>query len=183
MIFTETRLQGAYIIDVERREDDRGFFGRTFCRNEFSTRGLKTHVAQCNVSFNKKRGTLRGMHYQIAPRAEAKQVRCTRGKIYDVIIDLRPGSPTRLQWEGVELSAENCRSLYVPEGFAHGFQTLEHDSEVFYQMYEFYAPEYARGIRWDDPLFKIPWPLPGTIISDRDRSYPLYGSSHREETE
>ncbi len=173
MIFTGSKLKGAYIIDVERREDERGFFGRTFCQNEFSAHGLKVNVAQCNISFNKKRGTLRGMHFQIAPRAEAKLVRCTRGKIWDVMIDLRPDSPTRYQWEAVELSAENRRALYIPEGFAHGFQTLEDDSEVFYQMYEFYSPEHASGVRWDDPAFGIIWPLSNPVMSEKDRSYPL----------
>ncbi len=174
MIFTESKLTGAFIIDVERREDERGFFGRTFCKNEFASHGLKLDVAQCNISFNRKQGTLRGMHFQIAPKAEAKLVRCTRGRVWDVMIDLRPSSPTRHQWEAIELSEQNCRAVYIPEGFAHGFQTLEDDSEVFYQMYEFYAPEYARGLRWNDPYFGIPWPLANPVMSDRDMSYPLY---------
>ncbi len=171
MIFTETRLKGAHIIDIERRCDDRGFFGRSFCQNEFASHGLKTAVAQCNVSFNTKKGTLRGMHFQLPPRAEAKLVRCTRGAIYDVIIDLRPESPTYCEWISVELTADNCRMLYIPEGWAHGFQTLENDSEVFYQMFEFYAPDQARGVRWDDPAFGITWPIPNPVISEKDRTY------------
>ncbi len=174
MIFTETQLKGAYIIDVERREDDRGFFGRTFCQDEFASRGLKVNATQCNISFNRKRGTLRGMHYQIAPRAEAKLVRCTGGSIYDVIIDLRSDSPTYCRWVSVELTAENRRALYVPEGFAHGFQTREDGSEVFYQMFEFYSPEHSSGVRWDDPAFGIQWPIPDPIMSERDRSYKKF---------
>ncbi len=159
---------------MEPIRDERGFFARSFCQNDFNEHGLKVNVAQCNVSFNKKKGTLRGMHFQLPPKAEAKLVRCTRGKIYDVVIDLRTGSPTYCQWEAVELSADNYRALYIPEEFAHGFQTLEDNSEVFYQMFEFYAPEYASGVRWDDPAFGITWPLPGPIISERDQSYPAY---------
>ncbi len=174
MIFAETRLKGVYIIDVEPIRDDRGFFARSFCKNDFTEHGLKVNVAQCNVSFNKKKGTLRGMHFQLPPKAEAKLVRCTRGKIYDVVIDLRPGSKTYCHWEAVELSADNYRALYIPELFAHGFQTLEDNSEVFYQMYEFYAPQYASGVRWDDPAFGITWPLRDPIMSERDRSYALY---------
>jgi dTDP-4-dehydrorhamnose 3,5-epimerase len=174
VIFTETRLAGAYLIDVESLDDERGFFARSFCRNEFAAHGLEVDVAQCNISFNKKRGTLRGMHFQRFPNAEAKLVRCTRGRIYDVIIDMRPDSPRYCQWEAVELTAKNHRAVYIPRGFAHGFQTLEDDSEVFYQMSEFYAPEYASGVRWDDPVFDIRWPLPDPIMSERDRRYPLY---------
>lgn len=174
MIFTETRLKGAYLINIEPLQDERGFFGRSFCQREFAAHGLKVNVAQCNISFNEKKGTLRGMHLQLPPKAEAKLVRCARGKIYDVIIDLRPGSPTYCQWEAVSLSPDNYRALYIPEEFAHGFQTLEDNSEVFYLMYEFYAPEYASGVRWDDPAFGITWPLPDPIISDRDRAYHLY---------
>ena len=174
MIFMETKLKGAYQIDLELREDDRGFFARSFCQNEFTARGLQTTIAQSNVSFNKKKGTLRGMHFQTPPKAEAKLVRCTRGAIYDVIIDLRFGSPTYCAWYGAELTADNHRSIYIPEGFAHGFQTLADDSEVLYQMFEFYSPEHASGVRWDDPAFNIPWPLKNPILSDKDRSYPLY---------
>ncbi len=191
MIFSETVLRGAYLIEIEPREDERGFFSRSFCRHEFAAHGLKTSIAQCNISFNRQKRTLRGMHFQISPKAEAKLVRCTRGKIYDVIIDLRPDSPTYCQWFGIELSGGSAakslpltahgsrliadyRMLYIPEGFAHGFQTLDDNTEVFYQMFEFYAPEYARGVRWDDPLFGIRWPLPDPIISERDLSYPPY---------
>lgn len=172
MIFTEIALQGVWIVDLQQINDERGFFARSFCRDEFAARGLKTAVAQCNVSFNKVKGTLRGMHFQLPPKAEAKLVRCTRGAIYDVIIDLRPESSTYCRWVAVELTGENRRALYVPEGCAHGFQTLEDDSEVFYQMYEFFAPESAAGVRWDDPLFRIDWPLKNPVVSAKDQSYP-----------
>jgi len=172
MIFTETQLTGAYIIELEPMEDERGFFARAFCQNEFEKYGLNPRIAQCNVSFNKVKGTLRGMHYQAKPYEEARLVRCTRGKIYDVIIDLRPESPNFKQWVAVELTATNWSMLYVPEGFAHGFQTLENETEVFYQMSEFYTPEYARGIRWSDPVFGIQWPAGERIISTRDRNFP-----------
>lgn len=172
MIFTETTLKGAWIVDLQRINDDRGFFARSFCQEEFAAHGLKTDVAQCNVSFNKSKGTLRGMHFQLTPKAEAKLVRCTRGAIHDVIVDLRPDSTTYCQWAAVDLSGENGRALYIPEGFAHGFQTLEDNSEVFYQMYEFFAPEYAAGVRWDDPAFSIEWPLVNPVISAKDLSYP-----------
>jgi dTDP-4-dehydrorhamnose 3,5-epimerase len=172
MIFTETKLQGAFIIDVDRIEDERGFFARTWCQREFEAHGLCTQLAQCNISFNKSKGILRGMHYQAAPYAEAKLVRCTRGAIYDVIVDLRPDSPTFKRWVAVELTADNRRMLFIPEGFAHGFQTLANGTEVFYQMSQFYAPEYARGVRWDDPAFKISWPAAKRTISERDRSLP-----------
>jgi len=171
MTFTELSLKGAFIIDIEPIEDERGFFARSFCMKEFASYGLKVDVAQCNISFNKKKGTLRGMHFQFPPKAEPKLVRCTRGKIYDVIIDLRPDSPTYCLWESVELTADNYKALYIPEGFAHGFQTLEDNAEVFYQMYEFYTVEYASGIRWNDPVFGIKWPLANPIISEKDRSY------------
>jgi len=173
VIFTETTLKGAYIIKIDPIEDERGFFARSFCQNEFAARGLHVGVAQCNISFNKKRGTLRGMHFQLPPKAEAKLVRCTRGRIYDVIIDLRADSATYCKWEAIELTAHNFKALYIPEGFAHGFQTLEDNSEVFYQMFELYAPEYASGLRWDDPAFNITWPLANPIISEKDRTYPL----------
>lgn len=172
MIFTETKLKDAYVIEPERLEDERGFFARTFCEHEFAAHGLCTRFVQCNISFNKRKGTIRGMHYQVAPHAEAKLVRCTMGAIYDVIIDLRPGSPTFAQWVAVELTAQNRRMVYVPEGLAHGFQTLEDNTEVFYQMSEFYHPECARGVRWNDPAFGIKWPLTPVIISARDQSYP-----------
>jgi dTDP-4-dehydrorhamnose 3,5-epimerase len=174
VIFTETALKGAWIIDVHRIDDDRGFFARSFCKEEFSNHGLKTDVAQCNISYNKVKGTLRGMHFQQQPKKEAKLVRCTRGKIFDVIIDLRPDSSTYCRWEGVELSEDTHRALYIPEGFAHGFQTLENSCEVFYQMYEFFAPECASGVRWDDSAFCINWPLANPIISAKDRSYSDY---------
>lgn len=174
MVFTETKLKGAYQIDFEPRNDERGFFARSFCQNEFAAHGLKTTIAQCNVSFNKNKGTLRGMHFQVPPKAEAKLVTCTRGAIYDVIIDLRPESRTYCAWTAVELTAENYRMLYVPEGFAHGFQTLEDNTEVFYQMFEFYSPEHAGGVRWDDPAFGITWPLPAPVMSGKDRAYPFY---------
>ena len=171
MIFTETKLKGAFIIELELREDERGFFARSWCRQEFEVHGLNIRLAQCNISFNKRKGTLRGMHYQLAPHAEAKLVRCTRGAIYDVIIDLRPDSSTFKQWISLELSAENHRMLYVPEGFAHGYQTLENNTEIFYQVSEFYHPESERGVRWDDPVFGIEWPLSMKIISAKDQSY------------
>jgi dTDP-4-dehydrorhamnose 3,5-epimerase len=172
MIFSETKLPGAYLIEPQRLADERGFFARTWCRREFEAHGLDASLAQCNISFNRQAGTLRGMHYQVAPSAEAKLVRCTMGAIYDVIIDLRPGSPTFLQHIGVELTVENRAMLFIPEGFAHGFQTLADSTEVSYQMSEFYAPEHARGVRWDDPAFGIVWPLPVSIISEKDRALP-----------
>jgi dTDP-4-dehydrorhamnose 3,5-epimerase len=172
MIFQETGLKGAFVIEPEPREDERGFFARTWCQREFAAEGLPSQWVQCNISFNRQRGTLRGMHYQIAPKEEEKLVRCTMGAIYDVIIDLRPESPTFRQWLAVELTADNRRMLFIPKGFAHGFQTLVDDTEVFYQMSEFYAPEYARGVRWDDPAFMVSWPAEKRIISERDRGFP-----------
>ena len=172
MIFTETPLAGAFVIEPELREDARGFFARTWCERELSARALETRIAQCSVSFNKKKGTLRGMHYQVSPAAETKIVRCTRGAMYDVIIDLRPASPTLTRHFAVVLAPENRKMLYVPAGFAHGFQTLEDDTEVFYQISEFYSPEHARGVRWDDPVFGIPWPDDERTIVERDQSYP-----------
>lgn len=175
MIFSETDLPDAYVIDLERIEDERGFFARSWCRREFSEHGLSTDIAQANMSFNKRKGTLRGMHFQAPPHAEAKLVRCTRGAIYDVIVDLRSDSPTHSRWVGVELTAENRRMLYVPEGFAHGFQTLQDDTEIFYLVSEFYAPEAEGGVRWDDAAFGIEWPLGApTEISDKDRAWPDY---------
>ena len=171
MIFTETKLKGAFIIEPERLEDERGFFARTFCQKEFATLGLNPNLVQCNISFNKRKGTLRGMHYQAAPHEEAKLVRCTMGAIYDVIIDLRPDSSTFKQWVAVELTAANRRMLYIPEGFAHGFQTLDDNTEVFYQMSELYHPECARGVKWDDPAFAIEWLAPPVAISSKDKSY------------
>ena len=173
MRFTETRLKGAFIIEPERLEDERGFFARTFCQKEFEAHGLNPRLVQCNISYNKHKGTLRGIHYQVAPMAEAKLVRCTRGAFYDIIIDLRPESPTYCQWLAEELNAKNFKMIYIPEGFANGFQTLEDETEVFYQMSEFYSPEHARGVRWDDPVFGIEWPLNSKIISEKDKNYPL----------
>ncbi|MCX9014407.1 MAG: dTDP-4-dehydrorhamnose 3,5-epimerase [Candidatus Methanoperedens sp.] len=173
MKFTETRLKGALIIEPERLEDERGFFARTFCQKEFEAHGMNPRIVQCNISYNKHKGTLRGMHYQVAPMAEAKLVSCTKGAIYDVIIDLRPESPTYCQWLAEELNAENRKMIYIPDGFAHGFQSIEDETEVFYQMSEFYSPEHARGVRWDDPVFGIEWPLNSKIISEKDMNYPL----------
>jgi dTDP-4-dehydrorhamnose 3,5-epimerase len=172
LIFTETRLKCAYIIEVEKRVDDRGFFARSWCEKEFADHHLNPRVVQCNISFNARKGTLRGMHYQVAPSAEAKVVRCTQGAIYDVIIDLRPDSPTFKQTVAETLTARNHKMLYVPEGFAHGFLSVEDNSEVFYQMSEFYAPQQARGVRWNDPAFGIEWPIREPIMADRDRNYP-----------
>lgn len=171
MHFEETRLKGAFIVDPERSADEWESFSLTFCRREFEARGLNPYTAQCNISFNRKRGTLRGLHYQAKPQEEAKLIRCTSGAIYDVIVDLRPGLTTFRQWTAITLSAVNRRMLYIPEGFAHGFQTLEDDSEVFYQMSEFYAPESERGVRWNDPAFGIRWPISDPIMSDRDRNH------------
>lgn len=172
MIFTESQLHGAFLIDPEKIEDSRGFFARTWCRREFERHGISFQPVQCNVSFNENKGVLRGMHYQAVPHQEAKLIWCIKGAIHDVIIDLRPLSPTFTQHVAVVLSAENRRMFYIPEGFAHGFQTLQNESEIFYQMSEFYAPEFAKGVRWNDPLFGIQWPMDERIISDRDQSYP-----------
>ncbi len=171
MKFVETNLQDAHVIELELMQDPRGFFARTFCGREFEKHGLKPTVAQANVSFNHKKGTLRGMHYQVRPAAETKLVRCTSGAIYDVIIDLRPESPSYLQHFGVELSAENRKALYVPELFAHGYITLTDGAEVIYQVGEFYSPGYERGIRYDDPKFAIKWPVPIEVISDKDAKW------------
>ncbi len=173
MRFLETPLRGAFVIDPERIADERGFFARVFCRRAFQEHGLKPDLVQCNISFNPRKGTLRGMHFQMPPRAEVKLVRCTAGAIYDVIIDLRRGSPTFKQWFAQDLTCDNRLSLYIPEGFAHGYQTLVDDTEVFYQHSEFYSPDDARGVRFDDPAFNIAWPLPVDVISSRDRRYPL----------
>jgi dTDP-4-dehydrorhamnose 3,5-epimerase len=174
MIFTETKLEGAYLVDLERFEDERGFFALSWSAEEFAARGLESKLAECNVSFNRKKGTLRGMHYQTAPHGQVKLVRCTRGAIFDVIIDLRANSPTFKQWAGAELTANNHRALYVPMDFAHGFQTLEDDSEVFYQMSTPYVPGSGRGVRWDDPAFGIDWPQDERIIIERDNQYPNF---------
>ena len=199
MLFTETKLKGAFIIELEPIEDNRGFFARSFCKKEFGLHGINMDIAQCNISYNKTKGTLRGMHYQAAPHEEAKIVSCIRGSIYDVIIDLRPDSSTYCEWIAIELSALSCeqgaessqlsalssqhlayrlpltahyRMLYVPKGFAHGFLTLENNTEVFYHMSEFYTPGFGRGVRWNDPTFGIDWPEKIKIISDQDLGYP-----------
>jgi dTDP-4-dehydrorhamnose 3,5-epimerase len=220
MIFAETKLKGAYLIEIQKLEDDRGFFARSYCFREFEAHGLNPRVVQCNISYNAKKGTLRGMHLQVKPHEEAKLVRCTMGSIYDVIVDLRPNSPTYCQWFGVELSSASSQfavgsslltadsslltrssspltahgsvvaadrspltahytMLYVPEGFAHGFITLEDDTEVFYQMSEFYAPDSGRGFRWNDPAFGFEWPMEPIVISQRDNTYPDYEVSSK----
>jgi dTDP-4-dehydrorhamnose 3,5-epimerase len=172
MKLTRVPLQGAFVVDVEPIPDERGFFARTWCAEEFRSLGLNPKLAQCSVSFNKRRGTLRGMHYQNDPWPEAKLVRCCSGAIYDVIVDLRRASPSYAKWFAVELTAANHTMLYVPEGVAHGFQTLTDDAEVFYQISEMYHPECARGVRWNDPAFGIEWPIPDPILSERDRTFP-----------
>ena len=176
MRFVETGLSGAWLIEPDLISDERGFFARTYCRNEFADKGLNPNLVQCNISFNRLRGTLRGMHFQKAPHAEAKLVRCTQGSIYDVIIDLRDDSQTYAKWFGVELTAETRKALYVPEGFAHGFLTLQDNTEVLYQMSEFFHAECAAGVRWNDPLFFISWPGAVKVISERDRDYPFLKS-------
>ncbi len=175
MIFTRTALDGAYLIELESAQDDRGFFARSFCRQEFEAHGLNPRIAQCNVSFTRARGTLRGLHYQEAPYAEAKLMRCTQGAVWDVIVDLRRDSPSFKRWHGVELSAANRLALYAPEGVAHGFQTLVGDSEILYLMSESYHPEAARGARWNDPAFGIEWPIASPHMSERDRSFAPFG--------
>jgi dTDP-4-dehydrorhamnose 3,5-epimerase len=172
MIFTETQLKGSFIIDLERLEDTRGFFARSYCEKEFANNYIETKWVQANLSFNHKKGTLRGMHYQVSPYEEDKLIRCSRGAIYDVITDLRQDSDTYKKWIAVTLSAENRRMIYVPKGFAHGFITLQDNSEVFYLMSEFYAPGYGRGFRYNDLAFRIQWIEKVTVISDQDRSYP-----------
>lgn len=176
MRFTPTPLAGAFVIDVERHEDSRGFFARTYCEQEFAAHGIFQHPVQSNISFNAIRGTLRGMHYQRVPYAEAKVVRCTAGRIFDVIVDVREDSRTRHQWFGVELNSASRRALYIPEGFAHGFQTLEDASEVFYEMFNTFQPGHAEGLRWDDPVLGIKWPLDVTAISEKDQAYPPLSS-------
>jgi dTDP-4-dehydrorhamnose 3,5-epimerase len=172
VIFTETKLRGAFLLELEQFEDERGFFARCWSEKEFSDRGLNPRLVETNISFNNKQGTLRGMHFQIPPHAQPKLVRCSAGAIYDVIIDLRPESVTFKQWIGVELTAANYRQLYIPEGFAHGFQTLAKNTEVFYQMSAPYVSESARGVRWNDPAFSIDWPPAERIIIARDQTYP-----------
>ena len=172
MIFTRTKLAGAWVVELERHEDERGCFARTWCAKEAEAHGLEAQFVQSSLSFNKKRGTLRGMHFQVNPAAEVKLVRCTRGAIFDVMIDLRPKSETFLQWEAVELTEDNGKALYIPKGYAHGFQTLQDETEVYYQMSAFYAPDLARGVRWNDPAFEIVWPEAVGAIAPRDRQYP-----------
>jgi dTDP-4-dehydrorhamnose 3,5-epimerase len=172
VIFTETKLKGAFVIDIERRVDERGFFARTFCQHEFRDHGLKPIIAQANVASNNKKGTLRGMHFQYPPMAETKLVRCTRGAILDIIVDLRPESPTYLQHVAVELTEENMRALYVPERFAHGYQTLRDGTDTSYQVGEFYAPSTEGGLRYDDPKLCLAWPLPVSVISPKDQAFP-----------
>lgn len=174
MKFIETKIRGCFIIEIEKLEDPRGFFGRSWCRKEFEERGLDPELAQCNVSLNKKKGTLRGLHYQAKPHEEAKLVFCPRGAIYDVVVDLRQGSPTFCAWAGAEINQTNLKMVYVPAGCGHGFQTLEEDTLVIYQMSEFYDASLARGVRFDDKRFGIKWPLPISVISDRDRSFPNF---------
>ncbi len=172
MIFTELAIKGVFLIEPEQREDERGFFARTFCVEEFSAHGLDPTIAQCNISFNRRRGTLRGLHYQAPPYAEVKLVRCTAGAVFDVVVDIRPDSPTFKKWLGVELYARHRKMLYIPEGFAQGFQTLEDSTELFYQMSKAYVPEAARVLRWDDPSLAVVWPLSVTCVSERDRHLP-----------
>lgn len=172
MRFQELEIPGVFLLEPERKEDSRGFFARTYCRHELEKRGLDPTVVQCNISVNKLRGTVRGMHYQAAPHEEVKLVRCTHGSIWDVVLDLRPDSPTYKRHYGVELDDKNRLALYIPAGLAHGFQTLTDDAEVFYQMSEFYRPESARGVRWDDPAFGVTWPIEVTVISEKDLAFP-----------
>lgn len=174
MKFTPLPLGEAYLVELEPAFDDRGFFARSWCAEEFGQHGLSITLAQCSISFNTKRGTLRGMHYQEKPHAETKLVRCSAGAILDVIVDLRPTSPSYCKWFGIDLTATNRKMVYVPEGFAHGYQALTDNAEVFYLISEKYQSEYSKGVRWDDPLFGIVWPIPQPILSERDRSFPNY---------
>jgi dTDP-4-dehydrorhamnose 3,5-epimerase len=176
MIFKETNLQGAFVIEPEMLTDERGAFARIFCKKEFKNHGLNPNIFQCSISLNKEKFTLRGMHFQKIPHAEAKLVRCSRGLIYDVIVDLRPNSPTYMGWTSIEISLENKRMVYVPEGFAHGFQTLEDNTEVIYQMSQFYSPGHSGGFRWDDPSFNIEWPTEPIVISPKDKIFSDFRS-------
>jgi dTDP-4-dehydrorhamnose 3,5-epimerase len=180
MIFTETALPGAYIIDIEPRPDSRGFFARAFCQKEFEAHGLKPVIAQANVAFNRQKGTLRGMHFQFPPAAETKVVRCTRGAILDIIVDLRPESPTYLRHIAVELNEDNHRALYVPERFAHGYQVLQDKTETSYQVGEFYAPGFEGGLLYSDPRLGLQWPLPVSVISEKDQAWRLLESQEAE---
>jgi dTDP-4-dehydrorhamnose 3,5-epimerase len=172
MIFESTPIPGAFLISVKRLQDDRGYFGRTWCRKEFLDHNLNPDIVQANVGFSRRKGVLRGMHYQVAPAAEAKLIRCIRGAVYDVLVDLRPDSPTRAEWWATELTHDNERMLYIPEGCAHGYQSLMEESEILYLTTGFYAPECVRGVRYDDPAFGIRWPLPVSMISEADRTWP-----------
>lgn len=174
MIFTKLALKGAYLVEVEKRQDERGFFGRSWCSQEFEKHGLNGNICQINTSLTDKKGTIRGMHYQVDPFQETKFIRCTKGRVYDVIIDLRPNSPTFKQWLGTELSADEYKMVYVPENFAHGFVTLENNSEVIYPVTQFYTPNAERGLRFDDPAFDIQWPISVDIFSDKDITHPLF---------
>jgi dTDP-4-dehydrorhamnose 3,5-epimerase len=176
MNFQPTPLAGAFVIEMQLFEDNRGFFSYSFDKSKLAAHGITGELVQSNLSFNHKKGTLRGMHFQVEPKAQPKLVRCTAGAVFDCIIDLRPDSPTYRKWFGAELSAANHRSLYIPKGFAHGFQTLADNSELLYDMFEWYAPETARGVRYNDPVFNIQWPLPVSVISDRDATYADYSS-------
>jgi dTDP-4-dehydrorhamnose 3,5-epimerase len=180
MIFTETKLKGAFVIDIERREDSRGYFARTFCQNEFEAHGLKPTIAQANIAFNHKKGTVRGMHFQFPPVSETKLVRATRGAILDIIVDLRPESPTYLQHVAVELSEDNGRALYVPERFAHGYQVLQDKTETSYEVGEFYRPGTEGGLMYNDPRLELHWPLPVSLISDKDRVWKLLAEQESE---
>lgn len=172
MIFTETKLSGAFLIDIKKIEDDRGFFGRSWCKREMEEHGLNNNVVNMNTSLSKFKGTLRGLHFQVMPYAEAKMIRCTRGSIFDIIVDLRPGSPTFKQWTGEVLTADNYKMLYSPEGFAQGFLTLEDNSEITYLTTDFYSPGSAKGVRWNDPAFKVKLPIEPVVISDQDKNWP-----------
>lgn len=175
MLFEPTTLEGAYVVELQRHQDERGFFARTWCKREFAEQGLVSELVQANTALTHRKGTIRGLHYQLAPHAETKLVRCVRGAIFDVIVDLRPASATYCRWFGTRLTSDNGRMIYVPEGFAHGYQALSDDSEIFYLVSEFYAPVSERGIRWNDPRFKISWPISdAVIISEKDRNLPDY---------
>ena len=176
MVITETKLKGAFVIEMDQFKDARGFFARAWSDREFAAAGLKASFVESNLAFNHNKGTLRGMHYQLPPYEQVKLVRCTRGSIYDVIIDLRRGSPTFKQWFALEMSADNHRTLYVPGEFAHGYLTLDDDTEVLYQTSSYYAPEHGRGVRWNDPAFNISWPAEPRVIIDRDREYEDFSS-------
>ena len=179
MIFTESALPGVVLVDIEPKSDERGFFARSYCADEFAAKGLGPPLRQCSVSFNTQRGTLRGLHLQAAPHEEHKLVRCTAGSVFDVIVDVRPDSPRYRRWVSVELTAQNRRAVFIPPGFAHGFVTLSDDAEVYYMISVAHAPASARGFRWSDPAFAIDWPIAPTVISPRDGDYPLLGPAAR----